>query len=217
MRLLLLADIHGHIKAMPRLSAEADRCDAVVLAGDITNFGGPEQLVPVLAAVESFGRSIIAVPGNCDLPVADKELQRRGYSVHANVIILDDFAFLGVGGSLPCPGHTPNEAGESVFRDILEEAATMTQDKPIVLVTHQPPWGTKLDTTSDGHHTGGRAVRDFIEQYKPVLAVSGHMHEALGTDHIGPTTLVNPGPFRNGRYALADLTDETVHINMRTI
>lgn len=214
MKLLLLADIHGHVKAMPSLSDEAAGCDAVVLAGDITNFGGPAQLLPILDSVESFGKPIIAVPGNCDNAEIDQELQRRGYSVHANVILLNDFAFLGVGGSLPCPGHTPNESGESVFQDILAEAAKMTQQKPVVLVTHQPPWGKKLDTTTDGRHTGSRAIRDFIEQYKPVLAVSGHMHEAFGTDSIGNTKLVNPGAFRQGRYAIAELTGDKVSVKL---
>jgi Icc-related predicted phosphoesterase len=77
--------------------------------------------------------------------------------------------------------------------------------KTLILVTHQPAWNTKLDTASD-RHTGSRAIRGFIETHQPVLAVSGHMHEAYGTDRIGPTTLVNPGPWRNSRYAVADLS-----------
>jgi hypothetical protein len=41
------------------------------------------------------------------------------------------------------------------------------------------------------------------------LAVSGHIHEAYGTDQIGSTLLVNPGPFRNGRYATIDINGDT--------
>lgn len=216
MKLLILADIHGNTKHLSRLADEAAACDAVVLAGDITNFGGRDDVVMVLDALEAFKKPIIAVPGNCDLPVVDHELQARSYSVHANVVTLGEFAFLGAGGSLPCPGTTPNEAGEGVFRDILEAAAEMAAGKSLVLVTHQPAWNTKLDTAGD-RHTGSRAIREFIETHKPALAVSGHMHEALGTDQIGPTTLVNPGPWRNGRYAIADVTSESVTINLLSV
>jgi Icc-related predicted phosphoesterase len=214
MRVLILADIHGSAKAIHLLADEAAACQGVVLAGDITHFGGPDELAPILAAVEAFGKPIFAVPGNCDLTAVDHMLQQRQHSVHANVKILDGFAFLGAGGSLPCPGTTPNESGESVFQDILDAAVTLTEQKPMILVTHQPAWNTALDTTYDGRHTGSRAIRDFIEKHRPLLAVSGHMHEALGIDTLGPTTLVNPGPFRHGRYAVAELALDTVQVKV---
>ena len=47
-----------------------------------------------------------------------------------------------------------------------------------------------------------------------LLAISGHIHEAAGIDHLGPTTLVNPGSFRQGRYAVADLSDGRVQVRL---
>lgn len=214
MKLLILADIHGCGKAIRSLTEAADGCDAVILAGDITNFGSAAELEPILAAVEALVKPIFAVPGNCDLPLVDLELQKRGYSIHANVLFLDEFAFFGVGGSLPCPAATPNEIDESDFENILGAELALIKQKPMVLVTHQPAWGTKLDITTSGRHTGSRAVRGVIEKVKPVLAISGHMHEAFGTDWIGPTTLVNPGAFRNGRYAIVDVVNRSARINM---
>ena len=79
----------------------------------------------------------------------------------------------------------------------------------MVLVTHQPAWGTDVDLQASTRHVGSRSVRLFIEDYQPILAVSGHIHEAYGTDLIGSTLLVNPGPFRNGRYATIDIDGDT--------
>lgn len=214
MRLLILADIHGGTKAIGTLSEAADGCDAVILAGDITNFGGRAELAAVIEPIESFGKPIMAVSGNCDPPAVDQELERRHVSIDANIKFINDYAFFGAGGSLPCPGATPNEIDECAFGDILEEAVTLSQSKKLVLVTHQPAWGTKLDTTFNGRHTGSRAIRHFIERYKPVLAISGHMHEAFGTDQLEPTTLVNPGAFRQGRYAIADLNVDGVQVQL---
>ena len=61
---------------------------------------------------------------------------------------------------------------------------------------------------------GSRAVRSFIEKNQPILAVSGHTHPSAGTDHIGETTLVNPGPLLKGQYAYIELTD-TVKAHVR--
>ena len=49
MRILALADIHGNSKDIPALAKAAKTCDAVVLAGDITNFGGRENALSVLS------------------------------------------------------------------------------------------------------------------------------------------------------------------------
>ena len=40
---------------------------------------------------------------------------------------------------------------------------------------------------------GSTAVRSAIEQYRPRLAVHGHIHESRGEVRIGPTTCINPG------------------------
>lgn len=68
---------------------------------------------------------------------------------------------------------------------------------PLVLVTHQPASGTTVGCRGGGSD----AIREFIERRQPVLAVSGHIHEAAGQDTVGNCTLVNPGPFHSGSYA----------------
>jgi len=88
-------------------------------------------------------------------------------------------------------------------------------DDRFVLITHQPAWGTNLDVAASGQHAGSRAIRAFIERAKPVLAVSAHIHESPGVDHIGQTVIVNPGPFRNGSYAYIELGDKIDKIEIR--
>ena len=46
---------------------------------------------------------------------------------------------------------------------------------------------------------------DGIEEYEPALAVSGHIHEARAIDNIGPSTLINPGPFKDGFYGICEI------------
>jgi len=44
-----------------------------------------------------------------------------------------------------------------------------------------------------GEHAGNKSIRKFIERIKPVLAISGHLHECVGEDKIKETKVVNPG------------------------
>ncbi len=214
MKLLALADIHGYVDHIANIADAITSCDAVVIAGDITNFGGRTQAQTVLSAFEHFGKPILAVPGNCDPSGVNEVLVARGSSLHGTGIESNGLRFVGVGGSLPCGGATPNETGELAFQDTLENAVSgFTDTSRLVLVTHQPAYGTRLDNVASGRHAGSRAIRRFIEDYGPILAVSGHLHELPGTDTIGPTTLINPGPLRQGCYATIEIQGKTAHPN----
>jgi len=215
MKLLVLADIHGDIENIEYIDSDIRRCEGIVIAGDITDFGGRDQAVGVLSGFQKYQKPIFAVPGNCDLPGVDEVLRRNRCNLHGSCIEHEGLKFVGIGGSLPCPGRTPNEAGENDFRAVLEKGIAAFEAKNnLVLVTHQPAWGTELDITVSGRHTGSQAVREFIEQYQPLLAVSGHMHEASGVDEIEKTMLVNPGPFRQGRYAVVEIDDKQVNVQL---
>ncbi|MBQ9539429.1 MAG: serine/threonine protein phosphatase, partial [Treponema sp.] len=37
--------------------------------------------------------------------------------------------------------------------------------------------------------------------YKPLAVVTGHIHESIGYDKIGDTTVINPGSLADGYYA----------------
>lgn len=51
-----------------------------------------------------------------------------------------------------------------------------------------------------------RAVREAILEHKPVVCLTGHIHEGRGIDSLGRTTVLNPGPLRAGRYARVRMT-----------
>lgn len=64
----------------------------------------------------------------------------------------------------------------------------------IILVTHAPPYGTKLDFLND--YSGNKSIRDFVEKAKPIFVICGHFHEHRGEfDYIGKTEIINPGPY----------------------
>ena len=213
MKILALADIHGDESLIDLIAGPLKETDLVLLAGDITNFGGRDDVHRVIDALSRYNNQILAVHGNCDLPAVEEALQQREMNLDCRCKTINHINFIGIGGSLPCLGMTPNEIGESVFKDVLDSLSSACDTNvPLVLITHQPPFGTKIDTVSGDHHAGSRSIRLFIEQYQPILAVSGHVHEARGIDQLKHTVLVNPGAFRNGFYAVIEIEGRSVKV-----
>jgi hypothetical protein len=54
-------------------------------------------------------------------------------------------------------------------------------------------------------HVGSRSVSARIKKNKPALVVCGHIHESRGHKIEGKSLVVNPGAFKDGCYAVADL------------
>jgi len=217
MIIIALADIHGSLSYLPKIADELSKADLVLIAGDITDFGDWAQADRILAEIRRHNPKVLAVPGNCDRPDVNDYLTSEGMNLHDNLVNVDGISFVGLGGSLPCHGHTPNEMADGDFTTYLDtlEVQLLPNDG-FVLVTHQPAADTAVDI-SDGEHIGSRAVRRFIEKNQPILAVSGHTHQPPGTDHIGQTTLITPGPFRNGKYAYIELTDRVESVEPRQV
>ena len=74
--------------------------------------------------------------------------------------------------------------------------------KEFILVTHSPPYNTKLDVIYAGFHVGSMAVRRFIEKHGRDgylrLSLHGHIHESPEVsgsykDIINGVECINPG------------------------
>jgi len=214
-KLLLLADLHNRVEG---LEAIAGGYDAVLLAGDIANFGGLEKAEQILTILEKHCPLILGVLGNCDPSGVEDLLQERGALLDGKVVEHQNFNFAGISGTEPSAFNREKEYPNSPFLKSLPTIKSVLKpNSPFVFVSHQPPFNTSVDKFARGQHTGSRAIRTFIEQTQPILAVSGHIHEAVSTDKIGRTILVNPGPFKNGLYATAEINGTCVDIQFKSL
>ncbi len=206
MIIVALADIHGNLERLSAVSEDLSAADVVLLVGDLTNFGRESAAARVVRGVRKYNDRLLAVAGNCDYPEVDTYLTQEGINLHRRGMVIDGIVFLGVGGSLPCPGKTPNEYSEDDFKAFLQEATTdLSLDVPMILVSHQPPWDTVADRLRNGVHVGSHSVRAFITQVQPLVCFTAHIHEGHGIDSIGRTKVVNPGPLWMGKYAYAQV------------
>lgn len=215
MIIAVATDIHGDLSAAERFGACLPQADLALVSGDITNFGGRKEAEEVLARLAKRSKRMLAVPGNCDRPEVGAFLTEIGCNLDGRFVDIEGLCFLGLGGSLPCPGRTILEYSEEELAETLEAAyREMPQGSPFVLICHQPSYGTKLDRVFGGIHVGSKAVRKFIESRKPLACFCGHIHESTGTDRIGGTIMCNPGPLAGGRYTLAVWDGERISVKV---
>lgn len=214
MKMLAFTDFHGNQKAYDAAKKliSKDKPDFVIVAGDIINYDA-SQAKMFLSDLGSAGSPLYFVPGNMD----NEELGRwpgtenvRG--LHGRCETREGVTLVGLGGSPHGPFRTVFEYNEQEAAQLLEAAAKDYRGGNLILVSHCPARNTKIDQVSSGEHVGSISVRKFIEKLQPILAVSGHVHEAQGTDSIGLTTVVNTGPARLGHYAYITFKG-TVNVN----
>ena len=53
-----------------------------------------------------------------------------------------------------------------------------------------------------------------VEEFKPLLVLSGHIHEAVGIVVSDGTTFINPGPAMSGRCAVVGVEDGKVEARL---
>ena len=178
------------------------------------------------------------IPGNDDEFVIDPILNRQEFApVNADGKVVDipgDLQLLASGWSNHTPWHTPREESEEELFERLDGLARQVRDpRRAIFMIHVPPHDSGLDTApildenlrptiSAGDvlrgPVGSTAVRRIIEEYQPVLAVHGHIHESGGERKIGQTVCINPGSEANHgilRGYLVDIGRKGVELTQR--
>jgi uncharacterized protein len=180
-RFLAVADIHSRAAAIQRVCEEAQRHapDAIIIAGDLTNYGDTAE---VRRVVDSLPGQVLAIPGNLDVPRA---FETGIAESHAESLIGQRIEVHGIGlVGLPLRAGTQ----------------AMTCD---VLVLHEPPWGL-LDDVGGGRHIGFREHLDLLDRLHPKVLLCGHCHEAPGVVTHEGTIVINCTLGSNGRGALVE-------------
>lgn len=208
MKILLISDGHGAVDKLSMLTATASTVDCIFFAGDFAAFNKPETGLPFLKELKRLHNNIYSVLGNCDHPSFVNELESHNINVQAYAQQFQEFVIIGSGGASKFTGSTPNERTDSELVDDITNNYIKKNYDNLLLITHNPPYGVKTDKVAPLVHVGSKLIRKFVEDSKPIMILSGHIHEAYGSDNIGKTIVVNPGALCDGRYAIAEISKE---------
>ncbi|MBN2581184.1 MAG: metallophosphoesterase family protein [Pirellulales bacterium] len=207
-KLLCISDIHGNEKVLEVILRTAGKSDAVLLGGDLTHFGCPDDAERIVRLVQNFNPNVYAVAGNCDSKAIERRLNELGVGIGGKGRLLGALGIHGLSGAPPWQ-PTMYEFSEAELGRFLEAGAqALNAAKLYVVLSHPPPRGCLLDRTFLWKHVGSTALRDFVAARQPELVVCGHIHESRGVEQLGRTTVVNCGPATRGYYALAEVDRE---------
>jgi Icc-related predicted phosphoesterase len=208
-RILYAVDVHDRFGTVAEAVARAGPVDALVVGGDITTFGTPEDCERAVELWRPLAPRLLAVAGNCDSPEIDARLVELGVSVDGRGVTLDGVGVFGVSASPPTPLRTPYEVPDGELGRRAESGQADVEEAAVrVFCPHAPPFGTRCDRLSSGEHVGSAALRAFVERTQPDVVLCGHIHESRGMDLVGSSRIVNPGPVARGHYALVEVGDD---------
>lgn len=204
MRFLVLSDLHSKVTHyFIEELASKHGVDAAILLGDLTNFGPAEFVTDI----STDKLPVLAIPGNCDPPEVLNYLGKTNMiNMHKNKINFNGIDIVGLGGSdfdfiNMGIGYTDEEAYDFLVNSIGENT---------VLILHQPPFGI-LDNVRTGH-AGNRGIKKAVDEKSPRVVMSGHIHEERGKIEHNGTLFFNPGPAKDGYYAIFDYGNMNVEL-----
>src|SRR6266436_9053034 len=199
MRIAATADLHfspqSYAKLKDQFERVRDEADVLVLAGDLTNYGKPNEMEPLLNVLLRLRIPTIAVLGNRDCESSrEEELCRM--MVAAGIKVLDGTAyerdgvgFAGTKGFVGGFGRGVLTAfGERTVKDFvqasidealkLERAMSQLRTKKRVVVLHYSP----ILETVEGEareifsFMGTSRLGEVVDRHGADLVVHGHAH-----------------------------------------
>ena len=197
MKVLFFVDTHD-LKRLQKIKAKAKDADILVCAGDFTIF--ERDMTKTLQEINDIGKPVLIIHGNHETASAtmmECERLKNLKFIHKRYHMIDDVVFFGFGGGgFSIRDESFTREAESFMREFntLSEKNFKDNHKHyrLVLVTHAPPYGTKVDEI--GAHAGNQSITEFIIRHQPIIAVCGHIHENAGVeDKINMTRVINPG------------------------
>jgi Icc-related predicted phosphoesterase len=199
MRIAALADLHFSPQSYDRIrdamTRLRDEADLLVLAGDLTNFGKPEEIESMLSSLMRIRIPIVAVLGNHDFECG-KQTELAKMMTAEGVKVLDGsgyerdgVGFAGTKGFIGGFGRGVLTAfGEPEIKAIvqtavdetlkLERALSMLRTEKRIVVTHYSPI---LDTVRGEPeqiypYLGSGRLAEVIDRHQAMLAIHGHAH-----------------------------------------
>jgi putative phosphoesterase len=196
MRSIIVSDIHAKISTAELVNKAAEKygADNILILGDITHFG-PASIAA--GYISSLNRPVYAIPGNCDPRNLPSVISKVATDLHGRTVTVDGIRIAGLGGSNPTIFDTPFEISEAEILSSLDAIC----DGVTILMVHAPAFG-HLDMIPSGMMVGSESIRAVADKYRPLVVLSGHIHEARGMKESNGTLFLNPGAAKDGYAAL---------------
>lgn len=210
--------------AVGYLNDRADRIDAIVATGDLTNDGTVEQYRLLRELLAPLRVPCYLVPGNHDevdaFRIAFADCAWLPASGPIDYVV-DDFDVRMIGLDTTEPGRH-----DGVFREEqaqwLDMVLAERPDAPTLLFCHHPPFFTRLWLFDAIRLTGAELLRDVVARHPQVRQiVAGHVHRPVSTMWGATAVTTSPSTTHQSRCDLhpddgAGIVDETPMLQLHS-
>ncbi len=196
-RALAIGDIHGSLKYLDPLRRIMEKYEYIFVLGDISfdrNYGFFIKIINELFT--SLKNKVFIVRGENDPEKGLDNVKKK--FIFERTYIDDKLAVVAIPPLISYDLLTPLETEIAKFEH--EVCNIRKEVEMLIMVTHIPPYGLKVDYNPVKGFMGSYALRRIIEKCQPTLTLCAHAHEGRNIVKYGETLIMNPGPLRRGFY-----------------
>ncbi|MEJ7929371.1 phosphodiesterase [Ramlibacter sp. AN1015] len=175
------------------------RPEAVVITGDLTDFGRAAEYAHLAELLEPLQMPVYLLPGNHD----DRDQMRRSFPHHAWLGPEGSFLQYSVQvGSLrlialdTCEPGASHGTLDAQRLQWLEQELQARKDEPVVIAMHHPPFQTLIGHMDDiGLLQGAAQLEALVARHPNVeRVICGHLHRAIDVRFGGTIACTTPSP-----------------------
>ncbi len=185
-------------RAVNAIMALPQKPEAVVMTGDLTDFGRIQEYEHLARLIEPLDMPVYLMPGNHD----DRDNLR---------VVFSDHSYLGQSGYvqyempigklmlLALDTTMPGESSGALCAERLNwlaEKLDVYRDQPVVVAMHHPPFQTMIGHMDRiGLLSGQAELSDLLSGYTNVeRVICGHLHRAIDVRFAGTIASTTPSP-----------------------
>lgn len=171
---------------------------AVVLTGDLTDFGRPAEYAHLRELLSPLKCPVFLLPGNHDdgatLRQSFPEHSYLGESGHVQYsVAVGDLQLIALDTTVPMQSH-----GELCDDRLswLDAELDRVRHRPVVIAMHHPPFRTLIGHMDKiGLLSGGDGLERIIRRHPNVeRVICGHLHRAIDVRFAGTIASTSPAP-----------------------
>ena len=189
------------------------RPDAVVLTGDLTDFGRPAEYAHLHALLAPLDLPVYFLPGNHD----DRQNLRAAFPEHdymQNGEFIQYAVDIGELRLVALDTVIPQQSGGELCKarlQWLQETLEASEGQPVVIAMHHPPFRTLIGHMDKiGLQTGSNELAAIVSQYNNIeRIICGHLHRVIDVRFGGTIASTAPAPAHQVTLDLDDNAEST--------
>jgi 3',5'-cyclic-AMP phosphodiesterase len=171
--------------------------DAVIVTGDLVDFGTDEEYANFRRLVAPLSLPLYPIPGNHD----ERGALRRAFADRLDLPAAGPLSYVAEAGALrlilldsTVPGRPHGEmTAESLA--LLDRALAQDPSRPALVGLHHPPFATGIRHMDAQNCFGAEGLEEVLRRHPQVLAtVCGHVHRTVLTTFAGRAAAIGPSP-----------------------